>query len=263
MDELLLRALLSCVAISLTASVAGSFTVFRRASFLVAGASHSALAGAALAVLLNSMGYGVSYFTLSLIFAVLAAVIASYTSTDDINTGIAISFALSMCLTALFLSATREYASKAWQLFFGDLLLLTDFDVLLIMISTSVLLMVSGIFYHRFLFVSFDPEGAEAFGVRVKVIDNVLIALISLSVVSVMKAVGAILVFAIFVAPAASARIFAKSVNSVFLISFLISLSSLLFGLAVSLSVPIPAGAFAALIVSLIYVFSSLLPFSR
>ena len=258
MDELILRALLSCVAISLTASVAGGLTVFRRASFLIAGASHSALAGAALSVLLTSIGYDVNYFLLALIFAILAAMLASYTSAADINTGIAISFALSMCLTAIFLSATREYASKAWQLFFGDLLLLTDSDVILIMVSTSVLLTISGIFYHKFLFVSFDPEGAEAFGIRVKLVDNILIALISLSVVSVMKAVGAILVFAIFIAPAASAKVLSKSVTSVFLISFLISMFSLLTGLLVSLSLPIPAGAFAALVVSVIYVFSSL-----
>jgi ABC-type Mn2+/Zn2+ transport system permease subunit len=258
LDEFLLRAVISSVAIALTASVAGTLTVFRKTSFLVAGASHSALAGASLAVLLNSLGYDVNYFAMALVFATFAAFLASYSSrSGDINTGIAISFALSMCLTAVFLSATREYASRAWQLFFGDLLLLSDSDVFLILGSTSVLLTITALFYHKFLFISFDPEGAAAFGLNIRLMDNLLITLISISVVSAMKAVGAILVFAIFVAPAATAKIFASKIEFVFYLSMMIAGGCLMFGILLSLFVPIPAGAFAALVASLIYFISA------
>ncbi len=251
MDELLLRSLIACLAVSLSASVAGSLTVFRRASFLIAGAAHSALAGAAIAVLL---GIGVYYFPLASAFAAFVAVLASYSAKrGDINTGIAVSFAFSMSLAAIALSMTREYAAKAWQLFFGDMLLLTELDIAIISLSTSALLAIAAVYYYKFIFVSFDPEGAEAANINVSLVDFLLIALISLSVVSALKAVGAILVFAIFVAPAAAAKEVAKSVSGVFYLSFAISLCSLLVGIAISFAYALPAGALAALVASLIY----------
>jgi len=254
MDEYLLRAFLAIIAVSINASVAGTLTVFRKASFLVAGASHAALAGAALAVLLGSFGLEYDYFLIALVFAVVSAVLASYAARfRDINTGIAISFALSMSLVALFLSVTREYAAKAWELFFGDLLLLTENDIYIITLSTAVVVLVFVYFYYRFLFIFFDPEGAEAFGLNVKVLDYILVSIISLSVVSALKAVGAILVFAIFVVPAAAAKEVAKSVHSVFYMSFLLSFTCLGIGILLSLTVPVPTGAFAAFLTSLIY----------
>jgi len=87
----------------------------------------------------------------------------------------------------------------------------------------------------------------------VKKLDLLLIALISTSVVSAMKAVGAILIFALFVAPAASAREIGKNTNEILVYSFAIAFSSLIIGIAVSLMFSIPAGAFAAFITSLCY----------
>jgi ABC-type Mn2+/Zn2+ transport system permease subunit len=260
MDELILRALIAAFAVSLASSVAGSLTVIRGAPFLVAGSSHSALAGAALAVLLSSAGFPVDYFFVALVFAVISAILASYAARfGDINTGVAISFALSMSLATLFLSMTREYASKAWTLFFGDLFLLTEHDVFLLVSSTSIALLISSLFYHRFIFISFDPEGAEAFGVNVKLTDYLLLSLISLSIVSALKAIGAILVFAMFVAPAATAKEVAKNLSHIFYISFAIAFLALVSGILVSSVYPVPAGAFAALISSLIYFLTVLL----
>jgi len=254
--DILLRSLIACLAVSLSSSVAGSMTIFRKASFLVAGASHSALAGAAVAVFLNSIGFELYYFPMALAFASLAALLASYSARrGDINTGIAVSFAFSMSIAVIALSATKEYASKAWQLFFGDMLLLTDTDIVVISVSTSILLIFAAIYYYKFIFISFDPEGAEASNVNLHVVDLLLITLISISVVSALKAVGAILVFAIFVAPAAAAREVGRSIESVFYFSFIIALMSLLIGLGISSILPIPAGALAALLVSSLYFF--------
>ncbi len=254
MDELLLRSILVALAVSLSASVAGTLTVFRRASFLVAGAAHSALAGAAIAIFLNSTGLNVHYFPLSLAFATLAALLASQSARKgDINTGIAISFALSMSVAVLALSATREYAARAWQLFFGDLLLLTQEDVVITAVSTSLLLVTAAMMMHKFIFVSFDPEGAEAAGINVTAIDSVLIALISLSVVSALKAIGAVLVFALFIAPSAAAREIAGGVAGTFYLSFIFAITALVAGIAASFTIAVPAGSFAALIVSVLY----------
>ncbi len=254
MDEFLIRAILASLSISFCASAAGTLTIFRRASFLVAGAAHSALAGAAIAIFLNAMGINVPYFTLALVFAAFSAILASYSARKgDINTGIAISFALSMSLAVIVLSFTPNYASKAWQLLFGDLLLLTETDIVVLVVSTVVFLIIVAFLFNKFIFVSFDPEGAEASGIDVPKIDTLMIVLISLSVVSALKAVGAILVFAIFVAPAATAGKISKNVAGVFYLSFLISFLCLCTGIYASYAYALPAGAFAALVASILY----------
>jgi ABC-type Mn2+/Zn2+ transport system permease subunit len=148
---------------------------------------------------------------------------------------------------------TRNYTSNAWQFLFGDLLLLTDEDFALISISTSVVLITTSFFYHKFLFISFDPDGAEAFGINVHLYDFLLISIISISVVSALKAVGAILVFSIFIAPSATAMEIGKNTRAIFGISFIIALLSMYFGLAISYQYSLPAGALAALIASIVY----------
>lgn len=254
MDELLIKAVIVSILIAINTAIAGTLTVFRRASFLVAGSSHSALAGVAVALFLKSIGIDVHYFAFALLAAVFAAFLAAKASKHgDINTGIAVAFALSMAVAVVFISMTRNYTSNAWQFLFGDLLLLTDEDFALISISTSVVLITTSFFYHKFLFISFDPDGAEAFGINVHLYDFLLISIISISVVSALKAVGAILVFSIFIAPSATAMEIGKNTRAIFGISFIIALLSMYFGLVISYQYSLPAGALAALIASLVY----------
>ncbi|WP_456330089.1 metal ABC transporter permease [Archaeoglobus sp.] len=254
MDELILRALIASLLISLNASVAGTLTVFRRASFLVAGSAHSALAGVALALFLNSIGIDAHYFLFALIAALFFAFLSAKAARrGDVNVGIATAFSLSMALAAIFISLTRNSASNAWQFLFGDILLLTVDDFAIVTISTVFVLLAVSFFYHKFLFISFDPSGAEAMCLNVYLYDFLLIALISVSVVTALKAVGAILVFSIFIAPSSTARILGRSLSSVFVISFILALSSLYLGLVTSFFFSIPSGAVAAAIASLVY----------
>ena len=259
MDELILRAVIASVMISINASIAGSLTVFRRASFLVAGSAHSALAGVALALFLGAIGIEVHYFFLAMVAAICFAYLSARAARKgDINTGIATAFSLSMALAVILISMTRNSASNAWQFLFGDILLLTEGDFAIIALSTAIIVVVTSHFYHKFLFISFDPEGAEAACVDVQLYDFILIALISASVVTALKAVGAILVFSIFIAPSSAARLLGKSLRSIFVLSFIIALFSLYAGILASFYLCLPSGAVAATIASSAYFAASL-----
>ncbi len=251
----LLRAIAAIVLIAINASVAGSFTVFRDISFLVAGASHAALAGAALAIVLETYGiFSMNPIVGGILFAVFTAIAAGYASRDEgINTAIGISFALSMSLAVLFISMIREYAARVWSLLLGDLFLLTNEDIVLMFISTLVVVAVCFLFYREFLFISFDIEGAIAYGVNATLLNYVLLSLIAIAVVVTLKGVGAILVFAMFVAPAAAAVEVSKNVRQVFLLAFLIAMISGIAGLGISFFYPVSPGAIASLFASLVY----------
>jgi ABC-type Mn2+/Zn2+ transport system permease subunit len=158
-----------------------------------------------------------------------------------------------MSLAVLFISMIREYAARVWSLLIGDIFLLTDSDVVLMLISTLVVLVVCTLFYREFLFISFDMEGAIAYGIRANLLNYVLLVLIAIAVVVTLRGVGAILVFAMFVAPAASAVEVSKNVRSVFILAFLIAITSGFAGLAISFFYPVSPGAMASLFASLTY----------
>lgn len=254
----MIRALTALVLISVNAALAGSFTVFRGQSFLVAGAAHAALAGAALAIVLEV--YGVFHMNPlfgGLIFAVLMALSAGYVSregrSERSETAIGVAFAISMALAILFISLIPEYSSRAWGLLMGDLMLLTEGDILIMLIATVAVVALFVLFYREFLFISFDMEGAIAYGVRAARYNYLLTVLIAASSVVILKGVGAILVYAMLIAPAAAAHEGARSINGVITLSFLIALTSGLAGIAVSFFYPLSPGAVAGLIAGGIY----------
>ncbi len=265
----LLRALLAVLLISVNAALAGTFTVFRNVSFLVAGAAHAALAGAALAIVLEELGVRVPVLLGGAVFAVFAALIAGYASgrgkmgKDDTNTAIAVSFALSMSLAVLFISMIREYAARVWGLLIGDLFLLSYSDLKLMVLSTLFVVLVSVALYRAFLFVSFDAEGALSCGVNVSLYDYVLLSTVAIAVVVIMGGVGAILVFAMFVAPSATATRIVNSVRGVFLLSFVLSLVSGVSGIILSFLLPFSPGAIAATLVSSAYFLTAFVKRSR
>jgi len=253
-----IRAIIAVFILAINAAVAGSFTVFKDVSFLVAGAAHAALAGAAFAIILDVYGvFSMNPLIGGIIFASLTAVAAGYASRkgnkEQVNTAIGISFAMSMSLAVLFISLIREQAARVWGLLFGDLLLLTNQDIALMVVITIVVLIFAVLFYREFLFVSFDMEGAMAYGIKAQRFNYLILILVAVSVVVILKGVGAILVFAMLVAPAAAANEFANGVFRIIYISFLFALISGITGIVFSFYFPVSPGAVAALMATSMY----------
>ncbi|MEM0089592.1 MAG: iron chelate uptake ABC transporter family permease subunit [Archaeoglobaceae archaeon] len=245
---------LAILMISAIVSIAGNLAIFRGASFLIAGVAHSALAGIALTIFLASLGIELDYFLIATIFAVLFALIATtFSKFSDIDTGIGVSFALAMAVAVILISLARGYTAKLWSFLFGELFLITEKDFLYLSVALIVTILVFGVLYDKLLFFLFDPEGAEASGINVKLIDATIVAIIAVSVVAVIRAVGAILAYSIFVAPCAVAKRVSKSIAQSLAYSFLITLICLILGLIVSLTFPISASAISAFFASLLY----------
>lgn len=248
------KILISIILISILVSIAGNLAVFRKASFLIAGVAHSALAGVALSLLLSSLNLDVDYFLLASVFAIAFAILASVASKfSDIDTGIAISFALSMAIAVIFLSAVRGMSAKIWTFLFGELMLVTTQDLIYLTFSTLFVIFLFGLLYEKFLFFLFDPESAQASGINTKLLDIVLVAIIAVAVVAVIRSVGAILAYSIFVAPSAIAKEVSKSVKQSFIMAFGIALLSLMVGISISMVIPVSASALSAFVASTLY----------
>ena len=251
-DVYIIRAIIAIFLLAINASIAGSFTIFKDVTFLVAGAAHAALAGASLAIAMAMyLNFNFDPIAGALIFAILIALFSAHAKKTNIAIGIG--FATSMSLAVLFISMIREQAARVWGLLFGDLLLLTDHDIIVMAITTIFILMLVIYFNKEFLFISFDSEGAMAAGINVKLFNYILLSVIAISTVVIMRGVGAILVYAMLVAPAAASNEISKSVLQVFSMAAIMALAAGFVGLTLAFYFNISPGAITSLIATLFY----------
>jgi len=254
-----LRAAAAFFFVAINAALSGVFANFRNSTFLVSGASHAALGGAALVIVLESRGgaFGVSPIFGAAVFAVLLALAAGSThnrgSTAVSDTAIGVGFALSMALAVLLISLIPESASRVWGLLMGDVLLITNQDLVLVAFLTLCLAAVFVVFWKQFLFVSFDLDGARAFGINADRFNYLLFALIGLSSALLVKAIGSILVFAMLSAPAATALLISDSVKKTLWWSFAIAFAAGILALVLSYFTALSVSAIAALLVTTAY----------
>ena len=259
-DTLLIRGIIAVFLISIVSATIGSFSIFRGSTFFVAGIAHGALAGAALGIFISLTFFPINSLIVALVFSIFFALAIGYAShrREDVDVAVGIMFAISMSLAVLFLSMIREYASVAWGLIIGDVLLLSQQDMNILMISVIAILLVFVIYYRRILYTIFDPESAEASGLKVLYYETLLFALIAVGVVSLLKCVGAILVYALLIIPAAAARRVLPSVGGTIIGAFIIALVSGLFGIAMSFYINVAPSSLAGLFAAGVYAFTLL-----
>ncbi len=260
LDILVMRGIIAMFLIALVSATIGSFSVFRGSTFFVAGIAHGALAGAALGIFVSLTFFQVNPLLVALLFSVFFALSIGFAARrkESVDIAVGVMFAFSMSLAVLFLSMIREYASVAWGLIIGDVLLLSSSDLNILLVSVVTVLILFLVFYKKMLYVIFDRESAEASGIRVSLYDSLLFLLIAIGVVALLKCVGSILVYALLIVPAASSRRFFGSVGSTIAGALVISLISGLGGIALSMVANVAPSALAGLIASAIYAISLL-----
>lgn len=253
-----LRGIIAVFLISLVSSSVGSFSVFHKSTFFVSGIAHGSLAGAALGIYISLHFFPINPFIMAMIFSVLFAIVIGIASNqkENIDVAIGIMFSFSMSLAILFLSLIKEYASVAWGLIIGDLLLLSSQDLLWMLVTVALILLIFSIFRRKILFSIFDPEGAMAQGINPHLYETLLFILIALGVVILLKGVGSVLVYALLIVPAAAAKRITGSFEGTIIYSFFISLISGLGGIFLSLFTSVAPSAYAGLIATFIYFLS-------
>ncbi len=257
----IIRAIIGSIFIALVASSSGTFLVFRGLSFLTAGVAHAALGGAALGLFLQTSGI-IPWFDPmmgALIFSVFVAIVTGYAGETGISqrmeVAVGVSFALSMSI-AVFLMyyIPPTQVPQVWGYLVGDILLLGYVDVVLLAAIAILLVIITLIFNKEFIYVSVDMEGSLAHGMNARAYHYLMLITSALAIALATKAVGAILVFAILVAPAAASNEIFNSVRSVMVAVFFIALFSEMIGLASSLAIRASPSAIAGIVAAMSYV---------
>jgi ABC-type Mn2+/Zn2+ transport system permease subunit len=115
-------------------------------------------------------------------------------------------------------------------------------------------MVIFAIFYNEIIYVCFDPEGAEAMGMNASFYDFIIFFLIGLAGSVATKTVGTLIVYALVIAPAITAKELSRSVNGILRLTVIITLVAGYGGLALSIIFNMPSSGSIAIFASAIYV---------
>jgi ABC-type Mn2+/Zn2+ transport system permease subunit len=255
------RALIGAILVAIVAAASGTFLVFRGLSFMASGVAHAALGGTALGIFLQDSGIAPWFDPVfgALLFAVLVAVFTGYAGesgiTQKMEVAVGVSFALSMSLAVFLMYYIPPYrVPQIWGYLIGDILLLNELDVILLATTAALLAIITLMFSKEFVYVSVDMEGSIAHGMNARAYHYLMLVVSALAIALATKAVGAILVYAIMVAPAAASNELVKSVRGVIFSVFLIALVAEFVGIASSFVLYVSPSAIAGILAALSYI---------
>ncbi len=197
------NAFLAGTIVAIVAAIMGYFVVLRAQAFAGHALSHIGFAGATGAALLGVSSL-LGMFALTLLAALGIGALGERIRGRDVEIGMVLSLALG--LGVLFLSLYTQNATEAVGVLFGSILSVTRKDVLITLGCGLATLLLIAFLFRPLLFASIDPEVAEARGVPVRLLSIAFMLLLAITVAEAIQVVGVLLVFALLVAPAATAE---------------------------------------------------------
>ncbi|MDR2308510.1 MAG: metal ABC transporter permease [Paucimonas sp.] len=241
----------------------GTLVVVKRFAFFSEAVGHAALTGVAIGILLGEPytgPYG-SLFGYCLLFGLLLNFLRNRTGlSPDTLIGVFLSVSLALGASLLLMLAGKINVHILENVLFGSVLTVSAQDLLVLGV---VALLVPGLalpLYNRIMLASFNPQLAAVRGVAVKTLDYLFVVLVTLVTVAAVKVIGAILVGALLVIPAAAARLVSQSLKGFFCLAVLIATLSTLLGilLPIMFDLPVPSGAAIILVAGLCFALAAL-----
>jgi len=244
------RAMLAGIFVAIACAILGVFLILRRDSMIGHGLAHVTFAGIAIGLLLDVVPLAAATF----VAIVTALGIMKLKERAGLygDTAIAIFSSVGFAVGILIVSLSQGFNIDLFGYLFGDILAIDAFEVSFSVGLALVVVITVILNYHRFLYMTFDRESAKVSGIRVKRLDVLLTILTAVTVVLGMKIVGLLLVAALLVIPAAAGLQIASNFKQAIILSSLVSLVSVVFGLAIAFTLDLPA---SGTIVCLSFVF--------
>jgi manganese/iron transport system permease protein len=247
------RALGASVAVGLVCAVVGSFMVLRGLAFMGDALSHSAFPGVVVAYLLR----GPFYLGAAVAAVGTALAIGWVTRHGRLrgDTAIGVLFAGMFALGIFLFSRIPNYVGDLFGFLFGEVLGISTGDLLALTVLAVIVLALVALLWKELLYSTFDPLGAAAAGLPVGWLDYVFLALIALTIVVSLQAVGIILVVAMLVTPAAIGQLAASSFGRLVAIAIAVGTVAPVVGLYLSYWLDSAAGATIVLVETAVFVF--------
>lgn len=242
------KALAVAVMSSLVCGVVGCYVVLRGMAFIGDAVAHAVFPGLAVAFVVS--GNLVLGGTIAgILTAVLVALFSQGRRLKE-DSVIGVFFAASFALGIVIIAQAPGYAGSLQQFLFGSIVGIPTSDLYVVGVTGLVVLAVLFGLHKELVTISLDRESARALGVPVFWLDLVLYVLITLAVVISVQTIGNILVLALLVTPAATARLLTDRLGTMMVLAPATGGLSALVGVYISWSWDLPTGGTIVLVLT-------------
>ena len=239
------RGMIAAVLVGIVCAVVGTYVVLRGMAFFGDALAHTILPGLALGYLISG-GAREPLFWWALGTAIIAALgIGAISKNTEIkeDTAIGVIFAGMFALGIALISTVRSYAVDLSHFLFGDVLSVSVQSLWLILIFGGLVLLFIFAFYKEFMTLSFDPILATTLRLPVGALNNLLLALIAVTVAVSLQTVGVALMVAMLVTPAATAYLLTRRLSRMMVLAAIFASLAGVIGLYFSYYLSIASGA--------------------
>lgn len=260
LDDFLVRAALAGVGLSLATGPLGSFVVWRRMAYFGDATSHAAVLGVALA-LATGLPIGVGTLGVALAMALTVSTLAAKGWAMDTSLGVLAHAALAFGLVAISFVPGVRSDLQSWL--FGDILAVTRSDLGFIWGGAVLVLGLLAWRWQALLTATVNEDLAHASGLNPDRERLVLTLALAVVVAVALKVVGALLIAAMLIIPAAAARALSRTPEAMAGLAMAIGALASLGGLALSMAQDTPAGPSIVTAAALIFAAAAVLGRAR
>ena len=239
-EPIMRRAFAEVVLLGIAGGALGCWVIFYRLSYSAESLAHSLLPGLVAAALLGLpllLGGAVG-----IVVAALAIAVAARTPAVGRDTAVAVVVTALLGLGVLVALSPAVPAGLA-ELLFGDVLGVSNADLLFAALLVVAVVAALAILHGRLLVVGFDRTSARGLGVAPAAVDAALLVLVALAVLVAVQGLGNLLVIAVLIAPAATARLQTHRMGAMLVAAAAIAIVAAIAGLYLSYYAGTAAGA--------------------
>jgi ABC-type Mn2+/Zn2+ transport system permease subunit len=243
--------LIAAVLVGVLCAVMGTFVVLKGLAFIGDAVSHATFPGLVIAYLL-----GVPLYIGGAVAAVavsLAIGVVSRRGRLRFDTSVGVLFAGSFAFGILLFSTIKNYVADLLGYLLGNVLGIGLGDLIQVAVLGAIVLVVVLVLRKELLFATFDPLGAAASGLPVAGLEYLLLALLGITIVVSIQAVGIIMVVAMLVTPAATAQLIVVRFNQMMALGAVLAAVSAVIGLYASFYLNLASGATIVLVETLFF----------
>ena len=245
------RALVAAVLVALVCASVGVFVVLRGLAFLGDAIAHAAFPGVVIAFLLK-VNIVIGGSVAAVLSALAIGAVARRSGLKE-DTAIGVVFSGMFALGIVLFSSIRTYTGDLLGILFGDVLGVATDQLVVGGVTAAFVLVTLWIIWRQLVFASFDPIGAAAAGLNTLRYDTLLLGLIGLAIAVSVQIVGVVLVVAMLVTPAATARLVAQDLRTLVIVALVVAVGSSIAGIWLSYYVNAASGGTIVLVATALF----------
>jgi len=235
------NALTGSIFTCISCGIVGSYIVSRRMVFISGGITHASFGGLGLGFYL-----GISPILSALMFSIASSFGIEWLSKkQDVreDSAIAAFWALGMALGVICIFLTPGYAPNISGYLFGNILTITFSDIVFAGLLAVLLSIIFLLFFKPILYTAFDSEFAKTQGVKVALIEHLMMLAIAVTIVLSIRLIGIMLLMSMLTIPQMTANLFTSRLQKIILYAIGLGIAGCFSGLFLSYYLNVPSGA--------------------